>query len=157
MADSNWLTLAQRIDAILKASMGTSSTALHKVADANFCIRKFPWNTGASHPGVFLIPVPERITAYTNATDKIAYGVQVIITQASNRNLTADHDRIHYWRELAIGQFLHQRINGLPQYYVTVEPAAVIDPAAFGVGYDATSFVLRCEAAQQRPTQATPP
>ena len=157
MADSKWMTLAERIEAILKAAMGTSSSALHTIADANFFIRKFPWNTGASHPGVFLVPVPERITPYTNASDKWAYGVQVIITQATNRSLTTDHDRMHYWRELAMAQFLSQRINGLSQYFVTVEPAAVIDPVAFGAGYDATAFVLRCEAAQTRPTQATPP
>lgn len=157
MAVSKWMELAERIEAILKAALGTSSTALHKIPDANFFIRKFPWNIGVAHPGVFLIPVPERIAAYTNASDKWGYGIQTIITQASNRNLTSDHDRIHYWRELAIGQFLNQRINGLSQYFVTVEPSAVIDPAAFGAGYDATAFVLRCEAAQLRPAQAVPP
>ena len=150
------MTLAERVKAILVAAIGSGSGASYTIPDANFLIRKFPWDTKANHPGVFIVPVAERISPYTNASDKWVYGLQVTVTQPSNRDLESDHDRLHYWRERAIGQFLHHRITGLEQYFVRVEPAAAVDLTAFGLGYDATAFVLRCEVAQPRPAQVVP-
>lgn len=155
MSDSDWMTIAEAIKAIYVASFGTSSSATHKVADAKFFIRKFPWDTNADHPGCFLCPAPERIVQSTNATDDWGYGVQVFLTNASNRSLTNDHDRLHYLRERAIGEFLCKRIGSIPSIFVTVEPLGIIDPSAFAANFDMTTFVLRCTKRKTRPTQSS--
>lgn len=157
MADSRWMTLTEAVQAILQASFGTSSGAAHTIADAAFVIKKLPWSTGATFPGVFLVPVPERIVRdSTNKTTDWGDGIQVCIAQTSNRNLTADHDRLHYWRERAMGEFVSERIAALPQVWCEVEPQAIIDTPSFVTQFDVTAFVLRCWQRLDRPGQSTP-
>ena len=163
MANSDWMTIAQRVEAIFKAALGVGSGfTAGEIPLAQFYIRKLPWSVGVTFTGgaLFLYPVPERITPDTNASDFWGHGVQVSIAQPADShgaaNLTDNHDRIHAWREAAIGQFLHQRINGLSAYFVTVEPRGIIDPPAHAQGFDVTAFVLRCEKRKTRPTQENP-
>lgn len=168
MADSDWLEVAERVSLIFKAAFGATAAAAyqaalddppattHSIADTSFYIRKKPWDLNITHPACCLVPVPERIDDDTNRSEMWRHGIQVFITKASNRNLTSDHDRLHFLRELAIGQFLNQRIGGLTEWFVQVEPQGVIDDRAFAKNYDSTTFVLRCTKRKQRPTQAVP-
>lgn len=155
---SIWMPLAKRIRAILQGHMGTQTDVVYKLDDNHFYVRKNPQRINVDLPGLILFPVPERIIhGSTNATDDVGYGVQCTIAQGSNRDLEADHDRLHWWREAAIGQFMSRRVGGLPEFFVNVEPQPIIDPGAFLAGYDATAFVYRCWRRNDRPTQATPP
>lgn len=168
MADSDWLEVAERVEAIYKAAFGSTAGAAyqatlddppataHTIADTSFYIRKKPWDVGVTHPACFLVPTVERIDDDTNRSEMWHHGIQVFLTKASNRNLTSDHDRLHFLRELAISQFLSQRIGGLTAWFVKVEPQGVIDDRAFAKNYDSTTFVLRCTKRKQRPTQAVP-
>lgn len=152
---SLWMPLASAIKTILTASFGTASGASFTIPDAQFYVRKFPWDVGVTHPAVFLVPVPERIQDDTNASDLWGLGVQVSITSASNRDVVAGHDRLHYLRERAIEEFVSHRIASLPHYFVRIESGTIIDQGAFAADYDVTSFVLRCEYRRARRAQSS--
>lgn len=142
------------VDTALKAKLGTSSSATNKIADANFYKRKLPWDVGVSLPGLFMTPVPELEKPATNKSDDVGYGIQITIVQASNRDLTANADRLYYWREEAMDTFRSKRLAGAGDaniHLVDIETRPVIDPASFARQIDATAFVLRLWTRKARP------
>lgn len=109
---------------------------------------KVPWSPGASHPGIFLLPVAEQIAGATNRSDDYGWGVQVVITSASNRDSRAtggvsELDSLCYDRERMIRLVQGKRILTSPELWGTVEPGPVIDPSAFGLNYDVSIFTVR--------------
>ena len=152
MADSVMGSILDAMETALEAAIGAGSGATHEIATADFVQRKFPWDVGASLPGVFLSPVPELEKDATNASDDIGHGVQVTVAQTGNRSLTSNMDRLFYWREQAMGVFRNKRLSGVSDVYqCKIEPRPIIDPAAFAGQVDATAFVVRCWARTQRP------
>ncbi|MFQ5495929.1 MAG: hypothetical protein ACE5EX_11175 [Phycisphaerae bacterium] len=147
-------TILDAIDTALQAKLGTGSGATHEIATANFYKRKLPWDVGVNLPGLFMTPVPEIEGKSTNASDDVGYGVQITIVQASNRDLTANADRLYYWREEAMDKFRSKRLAGSGDaniHLVEIETRPVIDPASFARQIDATAFVLRCWTRKTRP------
>lgn len=156
VASSNWVTLAERVSAIYLSSFGASSSAVFTIPDANFYVRKFPWTDGVDNPGCFMVPVPEKLENIEAGRDDWGLGVLTVLTNATNRDLESGHDRLHYLRERAIGEFLNQRVGGLADYHkCDIEIQPIIEPVAFNAGYDATAFVVRAWHRKTRPTQAT--
>jgi hypothetical protein len=147
-------SILDAMETALEAAIGTGSGATHEIATANFIQRKFPWDVNVNLPGVTLVPVPEIEKPATNASDDIGYGVQVTIAQTSNRKLSANADRLYYWREQAMATFRRPpgRLSGVSVVYtLVIEPKAVVDPSSFVGQVDATAFVVRCWARVQRP------
>jgi len=142
------------MQAAMIAAWGDASGVANIIADANHFIRKLPWEDPSEDdlPGVYLVPVPELIKDATNASDDYGFGVQVTIAQDSNRNLTANADRLFWWRETGMGLFYNKRLSGIDgSYKCVVEPKPVIDPANFRDMVDATAFVVRVWVRKQRP------
>lgn len=156
MADSVMGSILDAMETALEAAIGTGSGATHEIATANFVQRKFPWDVGATLPGLFLSPVPELEKDATNKSDDIGHGVQVTIAQdqpgaTAPQRLTANMDRLFYWREQAMGVFRNKWLGSTPDVFCKIEPRPIIDPAAFAGQVDATAFVVRCWARTQRP------
>ncbi len=147
------LTVLEAVQTAIVASIGTASGATHTIADANIVDKKVPWSEDDTKlPGVLLTPVPEVEQNATNASDDIAYGVQVTIAQISNRDTEANADRIYYWRERLMGLFRNKRVTGVTgSWKCTIEPKPVIDLPSFANLYDATAFVVRVWVRTQRP------
>ncbi len=150
-SDSNQDGLHETIRDAVEAEI--KSLGLEGLAEANFYKRKFPWTVGVNHPACFLIHVPEQIRDAEAGRDDFGFGVQVVFTQSSNRDMTANEDRILKWRLRTMLHFLNQRINPpTPKVHtVKVEPQGVYDLSAFSKNYVASAFVLRCWARLSRP------
>lgn len=109
---------------------------------------KVPWGTNATHPGIFLNPLPEQIADATNKDDDYIWGVNVILTSASNRDVRTGVtgqtlDALCYDRQRMIRLCHKQIVLASPQLWGVVEPGVVIDPTAFGLNYDVSTFVVR--------------
>lgn len=109
---------------------------------------KMPWAVAATHPGIFLVPVPETIKDATNAQDDYLWGVAVYLTTASNRDVrssggTADLDAICYDRQRMMRLCHRKVVLSSPKLWGTVEPGAVIDPSAFALNFDLSAFTVR--------------
>lgn len=124
-------------------------TAFEALAtDRTVQLCKVPWAVGATHPGIFLCPVPETITDATNRQDDYGWGVAVYLTTASNRDSRAtggvsELDGICYDRERMIRLCHNKIVVDTPRLRGVVEPGQVIDPAAFQLNYDVSAFVVR--------------
>lgn len=109
---------------------------------------KVPWATGATHPGIFLVPLPEQIVDATNAEDDYVWGVNVLLTTASNRDVRTDQsgatlDALCYDRQRMIRLCHRKVVLASPKLWGVVEPGVVLDPNAFALNYDVSTFVVR--------------
>lgn len=111
---------------------------------------KVPWGPGATHPGIFLSPATEAIAGATNLSDDYNWGVQVIVTTASNRDARSagsvtDLDALCLDRERMIRACFNKRVLTTPELWGTVEPGPVIDPGSFANNYDVSVFLVRAK------------
>jgi hypothetical protein len=137
------------IDAVvaaIKGAIGTSSAITNKIVDAQIVFAKHPAARGhdATYPACIVSPVPETFGPGTNASYDARYGVRVTLAQSSNGDLTANTDRLLYWREVLMDLFADRRLSGYTDaYLVRVEPGAVLSDATFLANVDASSFIVR--------------
>lgn len=140
-SQSLWMQCAQACRTVVRA------LALSGISNDSHYIRKQPWNRGVTHPAVFYFPATDTVLDATNASDDYGVGVAITLTQASNRSLTSNEDRLHLWRESVMQAFHNKRLSGVSQVYICkIEPRAIHLPAAFAQQYDATSFIVRAYA-----------
>lgn len=126
---------------------------LSGVLPSRIYIRKFPWDKNVTHPAVFIAPVNEQLADATNCDDDYGYGLQITLSQSSNRDVVIEDDRLLLWRQRTMAAFHNQRLPGVGKsYQCKIEPGPVYDPTAFGQNYDASSMVVRCWTRQQRGT-----
>lgn len=144
MTAGDLTTVSNFMQVILTVADRVKSLGLQGLAETSHYIRKFPWDESVTHPAAFYLPTPETIRDATNASDDYGYGVQIIFTQATNRDLDANLDRLLLWRQQAMGALHNKRLDEADIYRVVIEPGFVIDPAAFRAQYDSTTFTARC-------------
>lgn len=137
------------IDAVVTAiqgAIGTSSGATHTIADAQIVFAKHPAARGHenTYPACIVSPVAETFGPGTNASYDPRYGVRVTLAQSSNGDLTANADRLLYWRQVLMDLFADKRLSGYSAaHLVMVEPGAVLSDAAFAANVDVSVFIVR--------------
>lgn len=131
--------------AAIKGSIGTSSSASTKIADASIVWSKhLSKREIAALPGIAVAPVTESLVSATNQSYDIGYAVSVAIVQAGDQNLTTNADRLAYWRQLLFDLFHDKRLAGASFVHLTkVEPRAIFDAQAFANNEDVSLFVVR--------------
>lgn len=130
----------------IKGAIGTSSAASSKITDAQIVYAKHPLARSheAALPACVVSPVPETMGRGTNASYDVNYSARVTLIQSSNGDLTANSDRLLYWRQVLLDLFADRRLTGYSAASIlTIEPGSPFSPAAWRDNVDVSSFVVR--------------
>ena len=143
-------------DAIFKQCLDATTTqikslSLSGVSNDNIVVKKLPWDRNVSKPGIFIHPVRETLRQATNASDDVGYGIQVVMVQAANQDLTSNFNRILMWRQQISRHFRYQRLPGVSEVHqCIVIPQDVISPGAFANQFDVSVLLIRCMCDEPR-------
>ena len=138
------------LDALVTAiegSIGTSSSATHKIADASILwVKHAQARADIARPCCLVVPIQEATDRGTNLSRDIGYRARIVLVQAGNLNLTADADRMLYWRERLLDLFSDRRLSGFDAASnLRVETGPVFTPAAFAANEDESSIIVRAD------------
>ena len=143
-------------DAVFKQCLDAIQTqiktlGLSGVSNDNIVVKKLPWDHNVSKPGVFIHPIRETLRQATNASDDVGYGIQVVMVQAANQDLTSNFNRILMWRQQISRHFRYQRLPGVSEVHqCIVIPQDVISPGAFANQFDVSVLLIRCMCDEPR-------
>ena len=115
---------------------------------------KVPWTRSMAKPGIAICPVQEKISASTNDSDDLGYGVNVVMARVSNQALPVESSGVLGWRDRIERAFLSRigkasMIAAVPTIYnITIEPGVVYAEQGFSNQHDVTALVVRCTVRQ---------
>lgn len=143
--ESQQLDFLDAIVAAIKGAIGTNSSAEYKVSDNHILLVKHAMQRVTIEDGsVIVAPLQETIVSPTNASYDVGYGCLVAMKQNGDQDLTANMDRVLYWRQVLMDLFHERRLSGFAAaHLLKVEPRAVFDPGAWSANQDASLIVVR--------------
>lgn len=129
----------------IKATIGTASTATHKLSDNNIVLARHALDRAVHADGSCIVtPVQETIASPTNVSYDIGYSCLVTVKQNGNQEISSNMDKLLYWRQMLIDLFHERRLSGASFVHLCkVEPRAVFDPGAWSANQDATLILVR--------------
>lgn len=143
---SQWIDYLDALVAAIKGSIGTSSSATHKIADASILWVKHAQAREGSLPLCLVVPMQETLGAGTNLSRDVSYRARIVLVQAGNLRQTTDADRMLYWRERLLDLFSDRRLSGFDAAsIIRVETGPVFSPAAYSANEDESSIIVRAE------------
>lgn len=105
-------------------------------------------------PGIIVAPFgTEAFARGTNKSDDIGYPVLIAILDSGNEQNTTSLDARLLWRETILDHFIHNRLGvaGVSIYDQTIEPASIVDQAAwYQKQLFVSALIMRVWARKQR-------